>query len=385
MKILVLNYEYPPIGGGAGTFSRILAERLKERGHRVEVVTMAYRELRGIREENGVRVHRIRCVRRHVSSCMPDEQYTYLRKLEKYMQTHAELQKFDVCLCHFVVPTGVGARLIKKHYSIPYVVKACGSDVEGYNSRVLFRFIHRIIRGGWRNIVRDAYRVVYPSAYMKSLLVKSSGNGRYEFIPNAVDIETLEKNALETGKKKRILLMGRMQEAKNFQTAVKALGLVRGVLEKAGYRIDIAGDGPWMEEIKGLVAENGLEGMTTFYGWIENRSELHLKLLSEAHIYISASRFENCPNAVLEAAASKCHMLLSDISAHRQMTGESAVYFEPDDFISLAEHVKREVEEGVSMKEHDIGVYSYDSVIPAYEKLLKRAAAAGKAKSGASK
>ena len=45
MKILVLNYEYPPIGGGGASVSRDIAVHLVELGHEVVVVTMKYGDL----------------------------------------------------------------------------------------------------------------------------------------------------------------------------------------------------------------------------------------------------------------------------------------------------------------------------------------------------
>ncbi|MEJ2504466.1 MAG: glycosyltransferase family 4 protein, partial [Gemmatimonadota bacterium] len=41
MRILLLNYEYPPLGGGAGIATRALASTLGRRGQRVDVVTSA--------------------------------------------------------------------------------------------------------------------------------------------------------------------------------------------------------------------------------------------------------------------------------------------------------------------------------------------------------
>ena len=39
MKILVLCYEYPPIGGGGGEVAKRVAEKLAARGHEVRVQT----------------------------------------------------------------------------------------------------------------------------------------------------------------------------------------------------------------------------------------------------------------------------------------------------------------------------------------------------------
>ena len=44
MKILMFNYEYPPIGGGGGIAHQTLAEELAKR-HRVVVVTSGLSDL----------------------------------------------------------------------------------------------------------------------------------------------------------------------------------------------------------------------------------------------------------------------------------------------------------------------------------------------------
>ena len=39
MKILVLSYEYPPIGGGGGIICKNISENLAKLGNRVTVLT----------------------------------------------------------------------------------------------------------------------------------------------------------------------------------------------------------------------------------------------------------------------------------------------------------------------------------------------------------
>lgn len=45
MRILVLNYEYPPLGGGAAPVSRDISIQLAKRGHDVTIVTMGFHGL----------------------------------------------------------------------------------------------------------------------------------------------------------------------------------------------------------------------------------------------------------------------------------------------------------------------------------------------------
>ena len=46
MKILMLNYEFPPLGGGASPVSYEIAKGYVELGHEVTVVTMAFQGLK---------------------------------------------------------------------------------------------------------------------------------------------------------------------------------------------------------------------------------------------------------------------------------------------------------------------------------------------------
>ena len=53
MKILILNYEYPPIGGGAAPVSRDISEELKKCGDEIVVVSMSWGDLPYCSVENG--------------------------------------------------------------------------------------------------------------------------------------------------------------------------------------------------------------------------------------------------------------------------------------------------------------------------------------------
>ena len=45
MNILVLNYEFPPIGGGASPVSKDIAIEMVKMGHKIKVVTMGFAKL----------------------------------------------------------------------------------------------------------------------------------------------------------------------------------------------------------------------------------------------------------------------------------------------------------------------------------------------------
>ena len=43
LRILMLNYEFPPLGGGASPVSYEIAKAYAKLGHKVDVVTMSFK------------------------------------------------------------------------------------------------------------------------------------------------------------------------------------------------------------------------------------------------------------------------------------------------------------------------------------------------------
>src|SRR5262249_12002692 len=71
------------------------------------------------------------------------------------------------------------------------------------------------------------------------------------------------------------------------------------------------------------------------------QSESQLRLLySKAAIYASTARYEPSGMSVLEAALSRCALILNDIPSLRELWGNAAIYFRTNDSGSLAEAVR---------------------------------------------
>jgi glycosyltransferase involved in cell wall biosynthesis len=49
--------------------------------------------------------------------------------------------------------------------------------------------------------------------------------------------------------------------------------------------------------------------------------------MKKASVFVSLSAYEGCPNAVMEAVACGCSIVLSDIAAHREILDESCARF----------------------------------------------------------
>lgn len=368
MKILVLNYEFPPLGGGAAPVSKDISLQLSKKGHDVTVVTMGYHDLPAYEEIQGIKVYRLKCLRSRKSSCKPWEQYSYLLAVRRFMRKHMLTQHYDVCHTHFVIPTGEAAKWVERKYRIPYIITAHGSDVEGHNQKTTMKIMHRILRVGWRKIVNESYAVVSPSKYLMELMRHNYLCDKYAYIPNGIEWDKWHKFDRPECKQNKILIMGRLQKFKNVQMILHALNLV----DLGDWQVEILGDGPYRQELEELSSVLGLSDKVRFRGWIDNGTEEQIMFVKEASLYISASQFENCPMSVIETAAAGCYPLLSDIPAHRELIAEDACFFKLEDIQGLAEKIQRIVTGRKQNMENRADILRFDwrNIIQQYEELL---------------
>jgi glycosyltransferase involved in cell wall biosynthesis len=129
MHILVLNYEYPPIGGGGGFVTRDLAEQWAEKGHRVTVITSKYSGLKKYEIVNGVEVMRVPVLLRNKAQVASHaSMLSYVPSAILKAILTARSRTYNVINTHFAVPSGHwsdGVRLLR----IPNILSIHGGDI----------------------------------------------------------------------------------------------------------------------------------------------------------------------------------------------------------------------------------------------------------------
>ncbi|MEN6339237.1 MAG: glycosyltransferase family 4 protein [Clostridiaceae bacterium] len=363
MKILVLNYEYPPIGGGASPVAADLSRHLFARGHEVCVVTMAYKDLPKQETVDGVEVHRVKCLRTKAFVCYPWEQMTYLIAARRFLKQHLKTHSYDVVHSHFIFPTGLLAAWLKKKYGLPFVSTAHGSDVEGYNQN-RFRFLHKMLRKPWKKICAEASFVTAPSPYLRELILKADPSVRCEIVPNGINTDTYRQGPKEHA----ILTLCRLQMPKGVQDVIRAFA----ALQIEGWVLRVAGDGPYRPELEKIAAECGVSDRVQFLGWIDNKSDLLKETLARAGVFASMSRFESFGISAAEAVASGCRVVLSDIPAHRQFTAYGAELVSLEDGAALQSALKSAMQAPIAAP-ISVEVLDWRGIVKTLERLLERA------------
>ena len=70
MRILLLNYEFAPLGGGAATASSQIARHMAARGVEVAVLTSHFKGLARKERRDGYTIYRVPVMRRNIDRCV---------------------------------------------------------------------------------------------------------------------------------------------------------------------------------------------------------------------------------------------------------------------------------------------------------------------------
>jgi glycosyltransferase involved in cell wall biosynthesis len=292
MKILVLCYEYPPVGGGGGRVAAAVAEGLAHNGHEVRVVSAGLRHLPSEAEVNGVTVLRPQSFRRREDTCSVPEMALYLLTAFFPVWKICRVWKPDVIHAHFVVPTGALALALHLLTRIPYVLTAHLGDVPGgvpEQTNSLFRVLGPFIRPIWKRAVA----VSAVSGFVANLAANNCGV-HATIILNGVPMIP-PPATLQVGKPPRIVMLGRLSIQKNPLLAIRALALVKDL----PWHFEVIGEGPLYAAMRELVRTSGLEGRVTFSGWLAG-DEVS-KRLGMADVLLMTSTSEGLPMAGIEA------------------------------------------------------------------------------------
>src|SRR5689334_11202947 len=126
MHILILNSEYPPLGGGAGNASAHIARILADLGHEIIVITSRFQNLPYQERSNRLTIYRIPALRQMQDRSDAFEQLIFMISASFYALSLVRRFKPDATLAFFGVPSGAVAYLLKVLYQIPYVVSLRG-------------------------------------------------------------------------------------------------------------------------------------------------------------------------------------------------------------------------------------------------------------------
>lgn len=319
MNILIVSHEYPPIGGGGANACCYLSKEYVRSGHQVTIVTSAYRDLP--REEiiDGVRVIRVRALRKEEEKSTFLEMLTYLGSGWCRVSGLVKREKFDVCQVFFGIPSGPIGWYLKKKYGIPYIIRFGGGDIPGAQKR--FSFVYRLLTPAIRAIWANADALVANSEILRQKALSFESRFPIEIIPNGVDSSFFSKEAEAVKDEKRddkitVLFVSRLIEGKGLQFIIPEMARINRECEKE-VDLVIVGDGPYRKELEQITQKTGADLWVRFEGK-KNKKEL-FPYYRDSDCFILPSESEGMPNVVLEAMAMELPVIMTPCGGSKEL------------------------------------------------------------------
>jgi glycosyltransferase involved in cell wall biosynthesis len=312
MTYLLINYEFPPLGGGAANATKNLGAALTRRGNRVVVLTSAYRDLFGVSEEDGITVVRLSAWRTSLHRSGIFQMTAYILAASRQISRIAQKYQVERVIAFFSVPGGVIARWLNDRRSVPYAVSLRGGDVPGTEPGL--RFFYKMLTPFRRNILRHARYVSAPSVGLKKLS-ELTDPVPVRVIPNGVDCDYFKPGSSQDPSL-TLLSVGRLHRQKNVQRMLEILLAIRkdcGIPATAR----VIGDGPERRNLEKFVRQHNLRTAVSFEGWLP-RSTVAAAYRS-ATVLVQLSSYEGMSNTILEALASGLPVVVSHIPENMEL------------------------------------------------------------------
>jgi glycosyltransferase involved in cell wall biosynthesis len=324
MRLLLINYEYPPVGGGAATATAALAREFVRLGHKVVILTGRFRDLPAVSEEDGVRICRVRCLRQRIDRSGLLEMSSFLAAGLCSLPGLIKAHEIEAAIAFFSLPSGPIALFGRWMKGIPYIVSLRGGDVPGNESSL--HVIHRMLAPFRRRVLQKSLAIVANSTGLQKL-AEAADRFPVRVIRSGVDCDYFtpakigrpnEDNVL------RILFAGRLHAQKNLHVVLQQLTR----LPAHTFEFHVVGDGPLKEGLTQRASALGLSGAVTWHGWL-SRAEMP-GMYQSSDCLVNPSLYEGMSNAVLEAMACGLPVLASKVAGNEELVvhGENGFLFE---------------------------------------------------------
>ncbi|KKS84808.1 MAG: Glycosyl transferase group 1 [Parcubacteria group bacterium GW2011_GWA2_43_11] len=320
-NFLLLNYEFPPLGGGAGTATQAIAKELALLGHEVRVVTTWFEGQPEKEYVDGYTVIRLKSRRKKKEGSNILEMLSYIFWAILFFSKKTHRNSSEYIISFFSIPSGIVALYLRKRFGLKYIVSLRGGDVPGFlpSSLALHHFLtNPITKLVWVN----ADSIVANSKGLQKLATKTAKkiNKKVKYIPNGIDtVKFFPKIIKEqtNGLVVSFLFVGRLSVQKGLDNALLALAEVKEKRPKIDFKFTIVGDGPLKKTLQEQANYLGINESCQFLGWMDRE-----RLISEYQkhdIFLFPSLDEGMPNAVLEAMASGLAIIATKIPGNDEL------------------------------------------------------------------
>ena len=335
LRILMLNYEFPPIGGGAGKAHLcILREFAGNSSLVIDVLTSAPQP--GFTVENfseNITIYKVGVHKKNLHFWRKVEVIEWLIKAKLRYRKLLRENNYDLVHAFFGFPTGwLCYRTANK---LPYIISLRGSDVPGQHARL--KLDYKVFGPVFKVIWKKAAALVACSEGLKNRALRFLPSVAIDVIPNGVELDRFHPP--ETSKRTdalHLLTVGRLSVTKRVELLIHAVEM----LHKDGHKVHftIVGGGGLEQQIRQIVLERNLGDIIEITGRIS--PEKMPQVYRQNDIFISATMQEGMSNAMLEAMASGLPIITTRYEGVEELIADNGIVIEEEHAEAIAEAIK---------------------------------------------
>ncbi len=335
MKILMLNYEFPPIGGGAGKAHLcMLKEFAGNNSLAIDVLTSAPQPGFTVEDfSDNITIYKVGVHKKNLHFWRKTEVIEWLIKAQLHYRKLLRENNYDLVHAFFGFPTGWLCYRSAK--ILPYIISLRGSDVPGEHARL--KLDYKLLGPVFKFIWKKAAILIACSEGLKSRALRFLPSVPIDVIPNGVELDRFHPP--ETNKRTdtlQLLTVGRLSVTKRVELLIDTVEM----LHRDGHKVHftIVGGGGMEQKLKRIVSERNLSDIIEITGRIS--SGKMPQVYRQNDIFISATMLEGMSNVFLEAMASGLPIITTRYEGVEELMVDNGIIVEHPDRKDIAAAIR---------------------------------------------
>jgi len=281
-------------GGGAQRDTILLANEIAVRGHSVELLTLVPEG--ALRALISARVAIVPVGGGKLRSAVPSLRRALIVREPDVLISAEAAPNLVALLAARLLPKELRPRVLLREVGSPSIARRLDPYLQNRIAYRLLRFAYRfadavvtLTEGAGRDLARNF-------GVPEQMIARMSANA----VINSVATDAPE-GAREPG---LIVSVGRLSPEKDYATLIRAFAKAA----QAGWRLEIAGEGPMRAPLEALIRQLRMQDRVTLTGFVTDP----FPVFSRATLAVSSSQYEGFGNAIVEALACGTPVVATD-------------------------------------------------------------------------
>ena len=338
MKILMLNNEFPPLGGGTGTVNSELLKQFKKYPEfKIDLITSEQGKKKIIENfSDNIRIIKYPVNNKNIHHATNFELIKYTLKASFAALKYHRKEKYDLSFAWSTVPAGFVSFLLRILKKLPFIVRVGGPDIPGFEQR--YNTIYKLISPLIKLIWKKSDLLIAKCRTEFDMITAINNKLKIDIFYNGVDTEKFKpKDKVTETNALNIICPARLIQRKGQDLLIKAVANLKK--EDINFEVKLIGEGDEKENFTVLCKKLNVSENIKFLGYVPR--EAMLQEYQSSDIFCLPSYNEGMSNALLEAMSCGLPAIVTNVGGTEELVDDSNGFiFKAGDKDALTEILK---------------------------------------------